>query len=98
MIDAKSVFVPADPHDLGIEYKNSGSERNLIIFSDSHYAGNVGTRRSTTGYVSFLPNGAVTWSSQRQKMVTLSITEVEYAAEAAATREAMWLRRLLCYR
>lgn len=54
------------------------------------------TRRSTTGYVFYLlANGPIAWSAQRQKLVTLSTTESEYVAAGAATREAMWLRKLL---
>lgn len=42
-----------------------------------------------------MSNGPVTWSSQRQKLVTLSTTESEYVAAEAASREAVWLRGLL---
>lgn len=79
--------------DYGIEYKNGGSKFGLVGFSDADYASDIETRRSTTGYIFFLANGPV--SSQRQKLVTLSTTESEYVAAAAATREAMWLRKLL---
>jgi len=50
----------------GIEYASGGSEAELIDFSDADYARDIETRRSTTGYVFCLANGAVTWSSQRQ--------------------------------
>lgn len=81
--------------DYKIEYK-SGNEPKLLGFSDADYAGDVETRRSTTGYLFCLANGPITWSSQRQKIVTLSTTEAEYvAAAAAAAKEAMWLRKLL---
>lgn len=40
-------------------------------------------------------NGAISWSSQRQKIVTLSTTESEYVAATAAACEAVWLRKLL---
>ena len=81
--------------DYGIEYRDGGSEPELIGFSDADYAGDIETRRSTTGYVFCLANGAITWSSQRQKLVTLSTTEAEYVAASAATRESIWLRKLL---
>ena len=42
-----------------------------------------------------LANGAITWSSHRQKSVSLSTTQWEYvAAAAAAATEASWLRKL----
>ena len=81
--------------DYGIKYVSGGSEAMLIGFSDADYAGDVETRRSTTGYVFCLSNGAVTWSSQRQRLVTLSTTEAEYVAASTAAREVVWLRRLL---
>lgn len=81
--------------DYGIEYRSGGSESELIGFSDSDYANDIETRRSTTGYICFLSNGPITWSAQRQKMVTLSTTESEYVAASAATKEIMWIRTLL---
>lgn len=78
-----------------IEYTDGGSKLELIGFSDADYAGDVETRRSTTGYLFCLANGAVSWLSQRQKMVTLSSTESEYVAASTAAKEAMWLRKLL---
>jgi len=79
--------------DLGIKYESSGSKSELVGFSDADFAKD--TRRSTTGYAFFLSNGIVTWSSQRQRLVTLSTTESEYVAAAAAAKEAMWLRKLI---
>lgn len=79
----------------GIEYRGGGSNSGLVGFSDADFASDVETRRSTTGYVFYLSNGPITWSSQRQKLVTLSTTESEYVAAATAAKEAMWLRKLL---
>jgi len=46
--------------DYGIKYGSGGSEAALIGFSDADYAGDIETRRSTTGYVFCFANGAVT--------------------------------------
>lgn len=62
---------------------------------DIAYAGDVETRRLTSLYIFELSNGPVTWSSQRQKLATLSTTESEYVAASTAVREAIWLRKLL---
>lgn len=67
----------------------------MVGYSDADFASYVESRRSTTGYVFYLSNGPITWSSHRQKLVTLSTTEAEYVAASAATRGAMWLRKLL---
>jgi len=81
--------------ELGIMYKSG--ENNFVLegYSDADFAGDINTRRSTTGYVFMLAYGPITWSSQRQKSVTLSTTEAEYVAAAAAAKEAVWLRKLM---
>ncbi|XP_071573806.1 uncharacterized protein [Temnothorax nylanderi] len=80
---------------VGKEYSAFDNKLELVGFSDADYAGDIETRRSTTGYVFILANGAVTWSSQRQKLVSMSTTESEYIAASCAAREFVWLRNLL---
>jgi hypothetical protein len=67
----------------------------LLGFTDADFAGDTETRRSTSGYVFLLNEGPVAWNSRRQKCVTLSTTEAEYVAACEATRECIWLKRLL---
>ncbi|GIL76858.1 hypothetical protein Vretifemale_6395, partial [Volvox reticuliferus] len=62
--------------------------------SDSDWAGDPATRRSTTGYVFLLGGAAISWNSQLQRTVAASSVEAEYQATAAAVREALWLRKL----
>ncbi|KMQ85201.1 integrase core domain protein [Lasius niger] len=81
--------------DLGIRYGSGKSLLQVVGYSDADYANDIETRRSTTGYVFMLVNGPVTWSSQRQKLVTLSTTEAKYVAAASAAKEMIWLRKLL---
>jgi transposase InsO family protein len=64
-------------------------------YSDSDWAGDAETRRSTSGYAFFVAGGLVSWKARRQSIVTLSSTEAEYVALAEAFREAAWLRGLL---
>lgn len=78
--------------ELGIYYSRE-DKLQLPGFSDSVYASDKDTRKSTTGYIFKLSNGAVTWSSKRQQAVTLSTTEAEYVAACQATKEAIWIRR-----
>lgn len=81
--------------DVKIEYRSGGSNAELVSYSDADYAGDVETRRSTTGYVFNMANGPITWSAERQKLVTLSTTEAEYVAAATAAKELIWIRKLL---
>ena len=82
--------------NVGILYRMCERENHSLVgYSDADYANDTETRRSVTGYVFLMSGGAITWSSQRQKLVTLSTTEAEYVAAATAAREVVWLRRLL---
>ena len=52
----------------------------------------------TSGVLLMLNGGPIAWSSHRQKCVSLSTTESEYVAAAAASKEIIWTRRLGGYR
>ena len=67
----------------------------LIGYVDSDLAGDVDTRKSTTGYVYTLGGTAVSWVSRLQKIVALSTTEVEYVAVTDAGKEMVWLQGFL---
>ncbi|CAG7825277.1 unnamed protein product, partial [Allacma fusca] len=80
--------------DMGITYSTGGNMR-LVGYTDSDYAGDKLSRKSTTGTAIFLNDGIVSWTSQKQPCVALSSTEAEYIALASGAREAVWLRSLL---
>jgi hypothetical protein len=67
----------------------------LTGYSDSDLAGDVDTRKSTTGVIYFLGNNVITWQSQKQRVVALSSCEAEYIAAATAACQGVWLARLL---
>ena len=69
-------------------------ERQKLSWSGI-WAGDVNTRRSTSGYAFQLGNATITWSSRRQQTVARSSTEAEYVALSAASQECIWLRRLV---
>ncbi|KAM3410301.1 hypothetical protein ACQJBY_002482 [Aegilops geniculata] len=82
--------------EYGCCYKRGGiSAPEVIGYSDSDHAGNVDDRRSTTGVVFFLDSSAITWISQKQKVVAISSCEAEYMAAASAACQGVWLCRLL---
>lgn len=43
-----------------------GSRSGLEAYTDADYAGDIDTRRSTTGYVFILNGGTISWSSRLQ--------------------------------
>ncbi|XP_036347223.1 secreted RxLR effector protein 161-like [Rhagoletis pomonella] len=77
----------------GIQY--SGPSTTLKGYSDSDFARDVDTRKSTTGYVFLVGGGVITWKSHRQKTVALSTTEAEFMAACEGAKEAVWLHQLL---
>lgn len=65
----------------------------LCAFSDADWASEVDQRRSCTGFVIKMSNGAISWSSKRQPIVALSSTEAEYIALSSTIREVIWLKQ-----
>ncbi|RVW50266.1 Retrovirus-related Pol polyprotein from transposon TNT 1-94 [Vitis vinifera] len=52
-------------------------------------------KKSTTGFVFTLGGTAISWTSNLQKIVTLSTTEAEYVAATEAGKEMIWLHGFL---
>lgn len=79
----------------GFTYHPNSCPNSLTAFTDSDYAGDTDTRRSTTGSL-LLYNGApIAWGSRRLLFVSLSTTESEYNAISETTKDVVWVRRLL---
>nr|GEW03415.1 copia protein [Tanacetum cinerariifolium] len=53
---------------------------HYCAFADVDHAGCQDTRRSTSGSLQFLGDRLISWSSKRQKSVTISSMEAEYIA------------------
>jgi hypothetical protein len=81
------------PENFGLHFGNTST--SLIGFCDADYAGDLQTRRSTSGFVFLHLGGPVSWASRRQPCVALSTTEAEFVAAADATKEAVWFQQLL---
>ena len=71
------------------------NEIMLEGFADADMAGDVNTRKSTTGYVYTFAGAAVSWVSKLQKVVALSTTEAEYIAATEVCKEMLWMQRFL---
>ena len=72
-----------------------GGKPILEGFTDADMAGDVDSRKSTSGYVFTFSRGAISWQSKLQKCVALSTTEAEYIAAVEASKEMLWLKRFL---
>lgn len=80
---------------LGIEYSRNGNSLTLEAYCDADYAGDLETRRSTTGYVIFYGGGPISWCSKRQPIVALSTTEAEYISAADCCKEVIYHKYLI---
>jgi len=81
--------------EFGICYGGTGIANHLVGYSDSDFAGCEDTRRSTSGLIFILNEGAISWTCHLQKPIALSTAEAEYYAAGHASKEIAWQRNLL---
>ncbi|GJX81287.1 uncharacterized mitochondrial protein-like protein [Tanacetum coccineum] len=106
-IDAKAKFTPTDGDPLpdpslylrGTKFQTllfpSTSALDLRAYCDSDWAGDVVSRKSTTGFCIFLGDSLISWKSKKQDVLSKSSTEAKYRAMTVNTSEIVWLRLLL---
>ncbi|MFS7918608.1 putative RNA-directed DNA polymerase [Helianthus anomalus] len=78
----------------GILFKSNG-HLEIQAYTDADWAGDKGTRRSTSGYFTMVGGNLVTWRSKKQKVVALSSAEAEFRGVARGLAEVLWIRKLL---
>jgi len=83
----------SNTYDVGIVFR--GTDFDIHGFCDSDWAGDIDTRRSTTGYLTFMAGGPIAWQSRLQTTVATSSMEAEYMAAYALIQEICWLRGVL---
>ncbi|MCO5580732.1 hypothetical protein L7F22_034602 [Adiantum nelumboides] len=76
-------------------YMSNPDKKHWEAMKYADFVGHLDCRKSTSGYVFTFTVGAVSWISRLQKCVALSTTEAEYVAATKATKEALWLMRLV---
>jgi len=74
--------------DFSITY-GKAPNLNILAYADASWGNNKNDRKSTTGYIFVINNGAVSWTSHKQTTVALSTLEAEYMAVSDASREAI---------
>jgi hypothetical protein len=67
----------------------------MVIYTDSDWAGDKDNRHSVTGYIMYLMNFPILWKSRLQKIVDLSSTEAEYYALSEAAKEIKFLLQVM---
>ena len=73
-----------------------GDGKTLLKGStDADMAGDIDSRKSTSGYLMTFSGEAISWQSKLQKCVALSTTEAEYITVAEGCKEMLWIKRLL---
>lgn len=80
--------------DHGIFLKK-GNTLSLHAYSDADWAGDTDDYVSTNGYIVYLGNHPISWSSKKQKGVVRSSTEAEYRSVANTSAELQWVSSLL---
>jgi hypothetical protein len=79
---------------LMLTYKKSDN-LEVVGYSDADFAGCVDTKKSTSGYVFTLANGAISWKSSKQTVTASSTMQAEFVACFEATGQAVWLKNFI---
>jgi len=88
-----------------IHYQRLPNHITIVGYTDSDWAGNLTTRKCVGGCVFGLGNSdsnnelvmsrLIHWQAKSQSVVALSTLEAEYIASSHATRESLWLKRMM---
>lgn len=79
----------------GILFDSQVNNFKFFAYSDADYAGDIVHRKSTSGNCFLLGKSIISWSSELQRCTAQSTAESEYIAASEATKELVWLRRLI---
>ncbi|XP_054746778.1 uncharacterized protein LOC129251953 [Anastrepha obliqua] len=79
--------------NLSIVYRKTGDY--VKGFADADWANDPYDKKSYSGYAFHLGSRAFSWASTIQNVTALSSTEAEYVDLATATKQAVYIQRLL---
>lgn len=77
----------------GLVFRLEKIELNSFLYSD--YAGDVVDHKSMPDFIVKLGNAVCLWGSKKQTTVALSTCEAKYFAMTFATKEVIWVCRIL---
>jgi hypothetical protein len=95
MLRVTKFVLDTESYCLKIEPKASEENWDLVVYSDSDWAGDTENRISITGFIIYLLGVPICWRSKGQKGVTLSSSEAEYVAMSEAVKEIRFVYYLL---
>lgn len=81
--------------NLGIKFTKNCKNCEIIAYSDADFAGDLDTRKSTTGYLVFYNNGLINWTSRKQPIVAMSTMESEFIAAADCTQNLTYIKNFI---
>ena len=65
------------------------------MYSDSDWAGDTQTRKSISGWASFLEGCIISWGSRGQKTISQRSTEEEIVAQNEAVRNVLFIKYII---
>ena len=83
-----------DTQSYGIKYSKV-SDFHLTGYADSDFDEDKEHGVSTSGYLMNLGSEAITWRARKQYVPADHTTEAKYVAAAQATKEIIWIRKIL---
>jgi transposase InsO family protein len=71
------------------------SEWDIVVYTDSDWAGDKETRISVTGFIVFILGVPILWKSKGQRSVSLSSSEAEYFALSEASKDIKFVSQIM---
>ena len=82
--------------EYGIAYKRSTKTVGIVAFSDTDWAGDESSAKSTSGFVCLLDDvGLVSWGSRLQHSPAVSTVEAEYVGISVCAQEVLYLQNVM---
>lgn len=68
---------------------------NIHVYSDTDWGGDITDIVLASGYIQFMDQNLISWSSRKKNIVSRSSTESEYMAVANSLCETVWVTNLI---
>lgn len=78
-----------------LKLKLSNNNEGLKVYADADWAEDKSDSKSYSGFLFQYSGGTIGWACRKQSCTAWSNCEAEYVAMAEASRELLWIRKLL---